>query len=72
MNFGVCTEFVFRLHEQRRTVYGGILVFPEPLVESALKAAQTWMAAGPSPKASALMGLSRLPTPDRMVGKVAI
>lgn len=53
-------------------MYGGLLLFPDPLAESALKAAQTWMAAGPSPKASALMGLSRLPTPDRMVGKVAI
>ncbi len=27
-NFGVVTEFVLRLHQQRETVFGGILVFP--------------------------------------------
>lgn len=45
-------------------------MFPEPLAESALKAAQTWMTQGPSVKASAILGLTRMPTPDRMVCKV--
>ena len=31
-NFGVVTEFVLRLHPQRRTVFGGILAYPPPLI----------------------------------------
>ena len=27
-NFGVVTEFIFKLHPQRRTIYAGPLVFP--------------------------------------------
>jgi FAD/FMN-containing dehydrogenase len=40
-NFGVVTEFVFRLHEQLRTVFAGLLMFSrdqlEKLAESALR-----------------------------------
>ena len=66
-NFGVCTEFVFRLHEQRRTVYAGKLIFPEPLIEVALKTAEAWMAKGPSEKASMMMAMARSPAPPRAV-----
>jgi FAD/FMN-containing dehydrogenase len=38
-NFGVVTEFVLRLHPQRRTVFGGIVVFPPPVVPKAVAAA---------------------------------
>ncbi|KAJ7596373.1 hypothetical protein C8J56DRAFT_882129 [Mycena floridula] len=33
-NFGVCTEIVFRLHHQRRTVYAGDLIFPGNALEA--------------------------------------
>jgi len=35
-NFGVVTEFVLRLHPQRRTVFGGILAYPPPLITNAV------------------------------------
>lgn len=37
-NFGVVTEFVLRLHPQRRTVFAGVLAYPPPAI---LKAAET-------------------------------
>jgi FAD/FMN-containing dehydrogenase len=38
-NFGVVTEFVLRLHPQRRTVFAGIIAFPAPMVPKAVAAA---------------------------------
>ncbi len=38
-NFGVVTEFVLRLHTQRRTVFAGIIAFPPPMVPKAVAAA---------------------------------
>ena len=42
-NFGVVTEFVLRLHPQRRTVFAGILAFPLPLIPGAVSVvAKLW------------------------------
>ena len=42
-NLGVVTEFVLRLHPQRRTVFGGILAYPPPLIPRvAAVAANFW------------------------------
>ncbi|KAH8114756.1 FAD-binding domain-containing protein [Phellopilus nigrolimitatus] len=66
-NFGVCTEFVFRLHEQRKTVYAGILAFPGPLAVESLRTLEKWLAQGfPSPKEAIILAMTRLPTPERV------
>ncbi|KAH8114450.1 FAD-binding domain-containing protein [Phellopilus nigrolimitatus] len=65
-NFGVCTEFVFRLHEQRKAVYAGILAFPGPLAVEAMKVTEKWLARGfPSQKETLFQVATRLPTPER-------
>jgi FAD/FMN-containing dehydrogenase len=47
-NFGVVTEFVFTLHPQRNTVFGGALVFqPLKLEKLVNTAVQWWRNAGP-------------------------
>ena len=63
-NFGVCTEFVFRLHEQRPTVYSGILIYPPPLVDQVLKATEEWWKGKPSPDTCLLQAITRGPPPD--------
>ncbi|KAI5124789.1 hypothetical protein M0805_005423 [Coniferiporia weirii] len=63
-NFGVCCEFVYRLHEQRRTVYSGVLIFPPPLVDQVVEVTAEWWKRGPGPKTSLLQVISRGPAPD--------
>ena len=41
-NFGVCTEFVLRLHPQRRTVFAGILIFPPDVIDDLMKVLSQW------------------------------
>jgi len=42
-NFGAVTEFVLQLHPQRRTVFGGIIAFPQPKINDAVAtAAKHW------------------------------
>ncbi|KAG6828474.1 hypothetical protein H0H92_007840 [Tricholoma furcatifolium] len=41
-NFGVVTEFVLKLHPQRRTVYAGMLVFPPPMLEQVINVTAAW------------------------------
>jgi len=41
-NFGVVTQFVLKLHPQRRTVYSGAIMFPAEALEQLLKVADTW------------------------------
>ncbi|KAH8101066.1 FAD-binding domain-containing protein [Phellopilus nigrolimitatus] len=72
-NFGVCTEFVFRLHEQRKTVYAGILAFPGPLAVESMKITEKWLARGfPSPKESLFQMTTWLPTAERIPAVVII
>ncbi|TDL18747.1 FAD-binding domain-containing protein [Rickenella mellea] len=42
-NFGVCTEFVLRLHDQRRTIFSGMMIFPPSAQEAVLKTTQEWL-----------------------------
>ncbi|KAI5117034.1 hypothetical protein M0805_002250 [Coniferiporia weirii] len=41
-NFGICTEFVLQLHEQRRTVYAGALMYPGFLVGPVVDLSRAW------------------------------
>ncbi|KAI0294635.1 FAD-binding domain-containing protein [Multifurca ochricompacta] len=41
-NFGVCTEFVLRLHPQRRTVFAGIVVFPAEVLDALMAVLTKW------------------------------
>ncbi|KAF5332335.1 hypothetical protein D9758_016118 [Tetrapyrgos nigripes] len=49
-NFGVVSEFVFRLSPQRRDVYAGVMVFPIDRVEEVCQVANAWWDNGPSEK----------------------
>lgn len=49
-NFGVVTEFVLRLHPQRRTVFAGILAYPPPLIDNAVSTAADFLKEGLSEK----------------------
>jgi hypothetical protein len=58
-NFGVCTEFVVKLHPQRRTVFAGPLIFPPPAVEGLIAATQKWCANGLSEKEAMVQVFTR-------------
>ena len=49
-NFGVVTEFVLRLHQQRRTVFAGVIAYPAPLIEKAVSTAAEFLSEGLSVK----------------------
>lgn len=66
-NFGVVTEFVLRLHEQRKTVYAGMLMYPAPLVEEVFKVARQWWEKGPSENEGMILATTRGPPPERKV-----
>src|SRR6266436_4658916 len=42
-NFGVCTEFVLKLHPQRVTVFAGIVVFPPTVLDDLMKVLSEWL-----------------------------
>nr|AGK29855.1 FAD-binding protein [Volvariella volvacea] len=42
-NFGVATEFVLKLHPQRRTVYSGLLIFKPDALEQIVKVTSEWI-----------------------------
>ncbi|KAH9959457.1 hypothetical protein BC827DRAFT_1301321, partial [Russula dissimulans] len=41
-NFGVYTEFVLRLHPQRRTVFAGAVIFPGTVLDDLTKVLREW------------------------------
>jgi FAD/FMN-containing dehydrogenase len=41
-NFGVCIEFVLRLHPQRLTVFAGNLAFPAAVLDDMMKVLSEW------------------------------
>ncbi|KAG9080705.1 hypothetical protein FRC06_006236 [Ceratobasidium sp. 370] len=42
-NFGVVTEFVYHLHEQRHDVYSSVLAFPPPGVGAVISELNSWL-----------------------------
>ncbi len=55
-NFGVVTEFVLRLHPQRRTVFAGVLAFPPPLFSKLVSLLVNTWNAGLSEKETIFFG----------------
>lgn len=41
-NFGIVTELVFQLHPQRRTVYGGRVIFTPNQIERLVEVTKAW------------------------------
>jgi FAD/FMN-containing dehydrogenase len=64
-NFGVATEFVYKLHPQRKTVYGGRIVFTPDALEKLIAATDDWWDKGPNEKDGMVQLLTR--GPDRKV-----
>lgn len=64
-NFGVVTEFVYRVHPQRPTVYGGTVIFAANKLDTLVPATTAWWEKGPHEKE----GMMQLVTvgPDRKV-----
>ncbi|KAH9894367.1 FAD-binding domain-containing protein [Cubamyces lactineus] len=60
-NFGVVTEFVLKLHPQRRTVFAGPIVFSPDKLEQLLDVVQEWWTKGPSEKEGMLQVFTRGP-----------
>ncbi|KAI0824641.1 FAD-binding domain-containing protein [Trametes gibbosa] len=58
-NFGVVTEFVLRLHPQRRTVFAGPAVFPGDALQNIHDVTLAWRKQGPSPKEGMIQVLTR-------------
>ena len=57
-NFGVVTEFVFKLHPQRRTVFSGNAVFSIDVLDPIMDWLKAWWESGPSEKESILQFLT--------------
>lgn len=66
-NFGVCVEFVYKLHVQHRTVYSGLLIYPPHLLDDVLRVTSEWWKKGPGPQTSLLQIITRGPAPGYAV-----
>jgi FAD/FMN-containing dehydrogenase len=61
VNFGVVTEFVLRLHPQRRTVFAGLVAYPPPAIDNVISTAADFWKEGLSEKESIFCGLTTDP-----------
>ena len=59
-NFGVVTEFVFKLHPQRKTVFAGRLMFTKDKCQEIREYMDHWWPSA-QPNELVLVGLSRIP-----------
>lgn len=59
-NFGVVTEFVFKLHPQRKTVFAGRLMFTKDKCQEIRQYMDRWWSTA-QPNELVLVGLSRVP-----------
>jgi len=41
-NFGICTEFVLRLHPQRPTIFAGMVVYPTDVLKDLMTVLTQW------------------------------
>ena len=57
-NFGVVTEFVFKVHPQRKTVFAGPLIFPPPKIKQLAEAVDQWSTTS-GEKEGIIMGFTR-------------
>ena len=57
-NFGVVTEFVFKVHPQRKTVFAGPLIFPPPKIGQLAEAVDQWSTTS-GEKEGIIMGFTR-------------
>ncbi|EMD41364.1 hypothetical protein CERSUDRAFT_43286 [Gelatoporia subvermispora B] len=57
-NFGVCTEFVFKLHAQRTQVYAGLVIFSADRAAQVASAVQTWWKNGASEDSGLILFVS--------------
>ena len=60
-NFGVVTEFVLKLHPQRRTIYCGAAIYSPDSLEALLDVTQKWWTNGPSEKEGMIQAFTRGP-----------
>ena len=58
-NFGIVTEFVFKLHPQREKVFAGPLIFPPNKVAQVGAVLDQWWASA-KPESGALVGLTKM------------
>jgi FAD/FMN-containing dehydrogenase len=65
-NFGVVTEFVYKLYPQRKTVYAGYVIFAPPALEKLVSVTEHWWANGPGEKEGMMQLFTR--GPDGKVG----
>ena len=65
-NFGVVTEFIFRLHQQRRTVFCGTVFYSPDQLEALLDVTQAWWTEMSSPDEGIFQAFTR--GADRQVG----
>ena len=65
-NFGVVTEFVYKVHPQRSTVYAGHVIFPSSASKKLIALTEAWWTKGPSEKEAMMHLLTR--APDGNVG----
>ena len=60
-NFGICCEFVFRLHPQQAICYSGPMIFSEKLVDQVIDVTAKWQKENQNPKCSLLQVVTRTP-----------
>ncbi|GAB1520588.1 hypothetical protein RhiTH_003667 [Rhizoctonia solani] len=66
-NFGVVTEFVLKLHEQRAELWGGILMYPPTMLEKLIPEINSWLSER-TPTENAHLLFTRAPTGQPVVG----
>jgi FAD/FMN-containing dehydrogenase len=60
-NFGVVSQFVFKLHPQRRTVFSGMAMYSPSKLDDVFATAEKWWAGGLDPNSGAVIVLGRGP-----------
>lgn len=60
-NFGIVTEFVLKLHPQRKTVFAGIVVYEGSKAEALTQVVKEWWEAGPDRRDTIFQGFTTGP-----------